>query len=288
MVTIKNDTLTLLVDERGAEMTSLRTADGREVLWSADPKVWGRHAPLLFPVVGALGNGVYRHGGQTYAMDQHGFARDGAFVVESREPDAATLLLRDTPASRAIYPFAFALRVGYRLRGNTVEVRYTVDNLAREEMLFSIGAHPGFACPMGPGEDYSDCFLEFEEPETLGTRLLNASSRVAPELHPFLQGERVLPLGSDTFRRGAFILEGFRSQAVTLRGGKSGHAVRVAFPGFPYLGIWAMPGAPFVCIEPWFGVADLEGFEGEFADKAGVMRLAPGGTFRCAHTITVE
>ena len=285
MIILENGELTLEVTPRGAEMESLKRG-GAEVLWEANLAFWNRHAPVLFPIVGGVGDS-YLHRGRRYPMGQHGFARNGVFTVERQSADEVTLLLRDTEETRVFYPFAFELRIGYKLAGPAVEVSYQVDNPAAGELLFSIGAHPGFRCPLLESLSYEDYSIEFDEPETLDAHFL-INNQLSLKTEPVLRGERRLRLHSHIFDRGALIFKGLRSAGCTLKSDRGGPQVRVEFPGFPYLGLWAVPGAPFVCIEPWFGVNDPEGFAGEFAEKPGVLRLGPGESFECAHKIVVE
>ncbi len=115
MITLKNQYLTVLINEFGAELTSVKDTSGLEYIWQADPSFWKRHAPILFPIVGRLKDNQYDYQGKTYQMTQHGFARDNQFKVESQLPTKVSLVLRPTDETLAKYPFKFELRIIYEL-----------------------------------------------------------------------------------------------------------------------------------------------------------------------------
>ncbi len=285
---IANAFLTATVRESGAELCSLKGADGMEYMWRADPAIWGRHAPILFPVVGKLAGDRFLFEGKRYAMGQHGFARDMAFEPVNQGPDSLAYRLLPSPETRARYPFEFALFVRYRLEGNCLTVGYEVRNEGEGVMSFSIGAHPAFALAWGEGDRVEDYYLEFETAESADTHTLDDHKLLSDVTRPVLRGEKRLPLRRDMFDHDALILLDLRSERVSLRSQRHNRRLTVAFPGFPHLGIWAKPGAPYVCIEPWHGHVDPAGVDGLLVNKPGIIMLAPGEAFECAHGITVE
>ncbi len=289
-VMIENDKLSVGSRAAGAELTSIRLkACGTEYLWQADPKHWNRHAPLLFPIVGSVVNNQYSYGGRQYTLKNHGFARDSEFEIAQESGDAVTYRLVSSPESLAMYPFRFVLEVSYRLEGNAVVVGWRVENADKKEMVFSIGAHPAFNCPIVAGDSFEDYFLEFEKSEVLDRQYVNgANLLIAGKSEPFLRNERIKQLSPGMFADGAFILDGVKSSSVALKGRKTGKSVTVSFPGFPQLGIWAPPGAPFVCIEPWYGIAESTDFTGDLTNKRAALRLEPGGLFESEYRISVE
>ena len=258
----------------GAELASLRDPQGREYLWQADPAIWPRHAPNLFPMVGRLNGDLLRHGGQTYPMKQHGFARDGTFEVMETGDDFVRLRLCDSQETRARYPFAFELEVAYRLEGGRLQVGYSVCNPGTEPLPVSLGGHPAFAWSLPDGGARSDHVVVFGQHEPgpihrLSGGLLNPTALPTP-----VQDDR-LPLSDDLFADDALIWTQLASRKVALVS-PNGAQVAVTFDDFPMLGIWSKPGAHFVCLEPWQGHADTVGFAGDFADKPGVALVAPG------------
>lgn len=286
--TLENDRLTVRVDRHGAEIVSVRDPQDIEFIWQADPAVWKRHAPILFPIVGRLHNDRLRIGDREYTMTQHGFARDSVFDLVDRGECGLALELRDSPATRETFPFAFALRVEYRLDGNRLGVAYTVTNPADNALHFSIGAHPAFACPIGcDGGEFSDYVLAFNRRET-ATRWRLEDGLVAETEERFLDDQDVLGLSEDLFAADALVFKGLSSDTIRLESPRSPHRVTMECPGFPYLGIWSKPGAPFVCIEPWHGIADAQGFDGPFEEKEGVIGLDPKVSFRIGYTLIFE
>jgi galactose mutarotase-like enzyme len=285
-VTLEDGALRLTVARVGAEMQSLRRADSPvEYLWQGDPASWGRSAPHLFPVVGRLKRDTFVHQGKAYTLGQHGFARDREFAVEGRTATGATFVLHDDADTLAIYPFRFRLAVAYRLAGGTVEITYGVENAGGEEMPFSIGAHPGFRCPLSGSERFEEYVVEFERAET-ARRYPVEDGLVSRRGEPFLSGESAIPLGTRTFERGALVFKELTSRRARLVGRQSGHGVDLTFAGFPFFALWGRPGAPFVCLEPWCGVADAPDASGRLEDKEGVVRLPPGRTF--TRTLTIR
>lgn len=285
---IRSAVLQVSVKNKGAELCSLRAADGTEYLWQADPAVWPRHAPLLFPIVGRLANDKYTLGSRTYEMKQHGFARDCDFELAQRAPDRLGFRLTSTSATRKTYPFDFTLWVRYSLAGNALDVEYEVVNNGTDLMPFSIGAHPGFALSWGSGDRIEDYYLQFERAETADSRLLDGNHLLSSETAPALKNQKKLPLTRSLFYRDALIFLDLKSTKVSLCSDKHARKLTVEFPGFPFLGIWAKPAARFVCIEPWFGHADPADAGGPIVNKPGIIKLRGGRSFRCTHRIVVD
>jgi galactose mutarotase-like enzyme len=284
MKSIANKFLTVQINEQGAELCSIKGADGFEYLWQADPAVWARHAPVLFPIVGKLRNGSYELNGKTYELSPHGFARDISFELITESKTLLVFQLLPTDQTLKSYPFKFALNIIYQLNGNSLEIGYEVQNNGTDVMPFSIGAHPGFTLP-GP---IDECFLEFEKAETLSTRLLGPAGLISEETAPVLENASRLPLSKTLFDRDALIFMDAKSEKITLGAKNSSRQLTVEFPGFPQLGIWSKPGAPFVCIEPWYGYADTEQPYGDITNKPGILLLPAGETFTCTHRVIVQ
>ncbi|MFD1470076.1 aldose 1-epimerase family protein [Hymenobacter caeli] len=286
---LANDHCRAAFAAHGAELTSFAAA-GREYVWAADPAVWGRHAPVLFPIVGRLPGDTYLHQGQAYTLGQHGFARDQAFAVLRHSATELAFRLTDSADTRANYPFAFALDITYTLRGTALAVRWDVRNPAGapEELLFSIGAHPAFCCPLRPGqEQFEDYYFEFDHPVTLRRQLLRGGLRTG-ETAPVLHQQTALPLTYALFADDALVLAHYDFTRLALRAHGSPHFVRLRFDGFPYLGLWTKgPGAAFVCIEPWHGVASPVGPPQELRDKEGILTLGPGQGFAATYEIEI-
>ena len=277
IATIENDELRIRVKSRGAELTSVYDKkNGYEYLWQGDPAVWGGQSPILFPIVGRLIDDRYRLNGVSYTMPKHGFARKSEWTPLETTDDSISFRLSESEETLACYPYAFDLTVTFTLSGRRLTVTHAVKNKNDGVMYFSLGAHPGFNCEIGD-------VLAFCENETLDTEKIDlVRSLRLPDAVPVLRDEKEIVITKDIFNEDALIFHGMRSQEITLRahGGKKN--VRFDFGGSPYLGIWAKPGAPYVCLEPWWGVNDDGRARADLSQKDAIQSLAAGETFTCA------
>jgi galactose mutarotase-like enzyme len=278
--------LAVKVDPLGAQMSALQDRAGRDLLWDGDPAVWAGRAPLLFPVVGALAGGRYRLGAQSYPLPRHGFARVKRFDVVDSSAEAATLRLNADAATLEVYPFRFELDVRFKLEGPTLSVTTSVRNLGEGDMPASVGYHPGFRWPLPFGRPRSSHFIEFALDEPEAVRRLNAAGLLTTERHPTPVSHRRLTLEDALFKDDVIIFDQVRSRHVTY-GADEGPRLQVSYPDAPYLGIWTKPHAPFICIEPWHGVADPEGFTGDFRNKPGIVTVAAGAVLSARLIVTL-
>jgi galactose mutarotase-like enzyme len=273
-VTIGNGQLSATVSAKGAELQSLIPAGSQDVMWSGDPAVWGWHAPNLFPIIGGLADDVLIHGGKSYPIKQHGFLRHSVLEIVRQEADACAFRLTDTDETRAQYPFAFALTVTYRTIDDRLAVELSLHNPAAVTLYANIGLHPAFRRPLGDAARDAHVVL-FDKLEPAPIRRL-AGRQIDPEPKPTPVQGRVLHIADSLFDADAIIFDRLASRKITY-GAPGGPAVELDFPDFPDLGIWAKPGpTPFLCLEPWQGMASPQGFAGEFADKPGIVALAAG------------
>lgn len=283
--TLRSPDLSVKVSTHGAELQSLKMADGLELLWQADPKVWARHAPHLFPIVGRLKNDTLRHEGKTYNMTPHGFARDLEFTCAAHSDTQCTLLLKDSEQTHARYPFAFELLITHALEGNTLAITYALRNPVHTELLASVGTHPAFNWPLKPGAERTAHSMTFERDEPAPIRRV-AGGLIKALTFPTPVKNRVLHLANELFVDNVVIFDELNSRALTYSA-PGAPKIHVQFPDFPHLGIWTKPGAGFVCIEPWQGHASPEDFDGEFRAKPGVIAIAPHSERSWRYTITV-
>ncbi len=277
--------LRCVVSTRGAELRSLLDTQVQdEYIWQRSETVWGDSAPILFPFVGRLRNGAYLHNGKRYAMPIHGFARHAEFSVIDQHEQGATLILRDSPETFACYPFRFVLRVQFMLEKHCLHVAYTVENPGDQPLLFSLGSHPGFRLPPTT-RGLSDWMLAFSDTEKNECYRLDGDllSRT-PEPLNFVQ-RNAIPLSAGLFEHDALIFKQVRSQHVRLMHRSGRVRLSVATGGTPSLGLWARPGAPYVCIEPWHGYDDDSTGGGELKTKPGIVTLEAGGVFRTAYAV---
>lgn len=276
--------LTVTVNHQGAEVCSVKNKSGLEFIWQAEKQVWPRHAPVLFPIVGKLKNNRFIHEGKPYELGQHGFARDREFRLLSRTDSECVFELAADDDSKQHYPFDFIFRIRYFLKGNTLVTDYTVTNPSGTTIIFSVGAHPGFICPLLPDERMEDYYLEFEHADLYTTGLANGL-RTDERRKPVMSDNR-LPLTPGLFDNDALVFEDSQIHSVSLRSSASACAISLRCDNWPYFGIWSKPGAGFVCLEPWYGIADRTDASGNLAEKQGCMSLSPGESFDCRFSLT--
>ncbi|AZP92595.1 aldose 1-epimerase family protein [Enterococcus mundtii] len=289
-VIIQNDQLIAEISEHGAELISLKSKEhDLEYIWQGDPKYWGRHAPVLFPIVGRLKNDQYVYQGKTYSMGQHGFARDMDFEVAEHEQERAKFVLKSTPETKENYPFDFELVLVYELGGDGITVHYHVENIGEEEMYFSIGGHPAFNVPLEEGLTFEDFYLAFS-PRKSRLRLPLAGPFIDMEQKTIGQTNTNLALFRELFDQDALVFETRGLNAYSIRSEKSSHSVTLSYKDMPYVGIWSPypKEAPFVCIEPWFGIADTVDSNGQLNEKAGINQLGAHELFKTKYSITVK
>jgi galactose mutarotase-like enzyme len=285
MIEIANRESVACVRERGAELASLRVG-GDEVIWQSRPEVWSGSAPILFPIVGRLKGGAFTHLGRRYELAKHGLVRTRELAVEQRTLDTVTLLMGADDETRASYPFEFEFRVTFSLIPRGLRVAYEVLNLGDEEMLFSLGSHPAIRLDLetAPLQDY---YVELSEPETLG-RYRIVDGLLSHTKEPFLNSEREIPLSAELFEQDALIFRSIRSESVAVRCRRNARVVRVDTGGAPDLGLWAKPGADYVCVEPWWGHDDPMDVDGELGRKPSIRALSPGAAFHTAITLRLS
>jgi galactose mutarotase-like enzyme len=286
--TISNGKIEATFEDRGAELLSIRDAEGEEFVWQGEKKYWAYHAPHLFPVVGRLIDDTLHHEGRHFNMVRHGFARVSDFEVAASTSDTVSFRLASSDDTLKAYPFRFEFFVTYMIKEVSLEVEYRVKNRDDGPIWFSVGGHPAFLAPRNEGEEFTDYYIEFSTRETLMSKRILPSGFMARNLVSLGTKER-LDLSVSLFDDDALVLGDLSENTVWLKSTKSNKAIRFDFSGFPLLGIWTKTGgAPFICLEPWFGHADYEDFFGDFSHKEDNVRLDKDGEFRASFTITLE
>ena len=285
---IKNEHIKVKIKSFGAELNSLQKIDeDLEYIWQGDSKYWNRHSPILFPIVGRLKNDSYTYQNQKYNMTQHGFARDKEFEVIKNEADFMEFRLKSDEKTLEIYPFSFELYLSYKLEKNSLIVSYKVINKSDDKMLFSIGAHPAFNWTLKEDEKKEDYFLEFENIKETKRYFLNDKGLVYKQEDLKITDNKIV-LNEELFKNDALVFNDSNIKILTLKNSNNKNFVKLKFRNFPYLGIWSKPsGAPFVCIEPWFGVADDENSIQNFEEKKGLISLQKNEIFSCFYSIEV-
>lgn len=289
LYTLENEGLIIVASTYGGELHSItEKSDNTEYLWTGGEEFWKYHAPILFPIVGKVNNGKYKVDGVTFQLPQHGLARTKEFVMIEKTKDSMTFQLSYSNETLKVYPYKFILRIKYTLLKNSVTTSYTVVNEDNKEIFFSIGAHPAFMCPIKSGEVMEDYYFEFNKKENSSKMLLNEEGYLLHEREECLKNSDIIPLSLDLFKNDALIFDDLKSNKISLKSKNHNKSLTMDFTGFPYMGLWTKnTGAPFVCIEPWYGHADYYDFEGDFREKESIMKLEVGGEFNSSYTVIV-
>jgi galactose mutarotase-like enzyme len=286
---LENDILKISVTSAGAELVEIiYKPTGINYLWSGDSTIWGRKAPVLFPIVGKVKNNQYTYKGKTYTLPQHGFARDKEFKVVEQKSNSIALSLTSDTSTLEVYPFQFELQITYQLEGAKLSTIYKVINKDSDEIYYSIGAHPGFTCPLYSNESYSDYRLVFNQKEQLSRVLLQGGLRSKDyESIVLTENQKTLPLTMDLFEvKDAIVVKNLKSDVIRLESKNHSHGLEFSFKNYPWFGIWSKPG-PFVCLEPWMGVADHIEATGELTEKEAIQKLASGFTATYQFDVTI-
>ncbi len=273
-VRLRSPRLSAEISPHGAELQRLQDEEGRDLLWDGDPRFWTGHAPILFPVIGCVAGDRIRVDGEDYPMAKHGFARHREFAVAEHAEDAVTFRLEADDGTRKSYPFDFRLDIRFALEGAALVVEAGLHNTGDRPLPASFGFHPALRWPLPYGGERAMHRVRFERDELAPIRRIGADQLVRPAPEPTPVEGDLLEVRDELFRDDALIFDRLASRSA-LFGAPGSRAVRVGFPAMPMLGIWTKPGAGFLCIEPWQGMADPQGFAGAFRDKPGVIEVAP-------------
>ncbi len=280
-IVLQHDGASAAISRRGAELRQW-SVDGRDLLWNAEGVWWDAVSPLLFPIVGRAHRRRLHIDGREYAMSIHGFIAEQAFEVLEVSANRAKLRAKDTAATREGYPFPFQFDVTYELTDRELIRTVEISNPGTRELPYAFGTHTGFAWPFAGGRQ-EDYVVEFEHEESPLIPVTTPNGLFAPEQRAApLEGKR-LPLSPEVFSKDALCFFNTNSRKVTFS--RPGHgAIAVTVENLPHWGIWSRYGsqfpssAPFLCIEPWSGYGDPEGFEGDIRDKPSMRFLKPGET----------
>jgi len=273
MITLENQYLKVKLADKGAELQGLYSKETElEYLWNADPKFWAKHSPVLFPIVGSLKDNSYTFQGKHYTLPRHGFARDQVFIAEQQSDTEAIFSLKQTAETLKVYPFNFELKLKYELIDRKLNLTYEVKNTGKSAMYFSLGAHPAFAVPNTPKTVYEDYYLAFNDDEKL-TYWKLADGLVEKETENIDLNGHKLNLKPELFDNDALVFKTLQSNCISLLNNKNDYGLHFHFEDFPFFGIWAAPHAPFVCLEPWCGVADSVDHNQDLVRKEGIIKL---------------
>ncbi len=289
---LENNMITVKFDTLGGGIVSIQDSNGLEYLWQGDPAYWSGQAPVMFPICGSLRDKKARIGdGLTCTMERHGLVRKSEFTYAGRTEDSITFSICSDEESKARFPYDFELQITYILKEKTVTTSYKVINRTSVPMPFFIGGHPGFNCPLLPGEKFEDYVIEFEKPEIAqcpesipATGLINVDNRLT-----VLNKESVLPLKHSYFSVDALVFDRLKSRSARLTNPATGKGIKMDFADFDYFILWSSSNnGPFVALEPWTGISTCNDESDVFEEKRGVKILPPGQSAVLAFDITVN
>jgi len=281
ITTISNSTIKASINTKGAELISLQNQNNKEFIWEGNPEYWGKHSPVLFPIVGTLKNNSYTFDSETYHLSRHGFARDSEFEIIIKTETQVVFSLQSTASTRKLYPFEFELQISYTVFENELIIGYKIINNDAIEMPFSIGGHPAFALSK-KFEAYS---LAFEYSENLVSYqlendLLSDKTCIIP------MENNKLPLTYSLFENDALIFKKLQSKRISILENNI-PILHLKFDDFPNFGIWTKNNAPFICLEPWLGYSDTSNCSGSIIEKEGIQFVDSKTTFECQFSIEI-
>lgn len=279
--TIRNSHLTAVINSKGAELISLKTINNKEYIWEGNPAFWGKHSPVLFPIVGTLKNNAYFYNGNEYHLSRHGFARDMEFELIEKSENNAVFSLTSSNESLKVYPFDFEFQIIYTLDKNKLIIAYSIINNSSDTMPFSVGAHPAFALP----KSFNSYSLAFEHEEDLISYALE-NDLLSDTVSAIKMTDSTIPLSYSLFEKDALIFKELRSKKITILENETS-LLQVQFNDFPNLGIWTKENAPFLCIEPWLGYSDTIHSTGNILEKEAIQLLESKKSFECNFSIEI-
>lgn len=283
-IILENNCLRISISNLGAELQEvINKKSSKNILWNGSPDFWGRKAPVLFPIVGKLKENTYYVDGKMYSLPQHGFARDCVFETKSVSTSSGVFILKSTSESKEVYPFDFELEIEYVLQENVLVTKYKVRNVDTKNMYFSIGAHPGFSID---SDIFSSCSLYFDTEENLNRFKLENGLLTKNTEHISLE-KRELKLNYALFKYDALVFKNMQSNSISLMNADGKKELTFHAKHFPFYGIWTKENAPFICLEPWHGIADSVDTTQILSEKEGIIELITNEVFQCEFSIEV-
>lgn len=288
MYSIENDTLRVAIDPVGAELSSIiKKFTKAEYIWQGNPEIWSSQAPVLFPIIGGLKQGRYIFNNQTYQLPKHGFIRyNKDLKVYQQSDEKVSFTLESSEKTLAAYPFQFVFEISFELLENEIKVTHLIKNVDSQTMYFSVGGHPAFNCPLYPEEEYNDYYISLVNGTGDKSYLLTDDGLITENTVPVFTNNQI-QLTPNLFNNDALIFKNIKANEAVLHHNTKGAIVRMKFEDFPDLGIWAKPKAPFVCLEPWLGYADVEHTTQQLIEKEGIQRLEQGEIHYSTYTIEI-
>lgn len=269
--TLKNSFISLSVNSFWAEINSLLFKN-REVIYQKEKKFWQRQSPVLFPIIGGLKNGQYTFWWEKFLLSQHGFARDMEFNCFLHDDKELHFVLKSNEETRKKFPFDFELYIRYFVFEKSVKVEYEVKNLSDSEMFYSLWWHPAFNIWAKIDWYLIDFWKNMTNERVFrldNNHLFNENNY---EKFPIQTENNLLHLNEKLFINDAMIFKDLTIKNLDFCY-KDQKIFAFHYENFPHLGIWKQKDAPFICIEPWDGYADLSSTSWNLQEKAGIQML---------------
>lgn len=302
---LSNEYLRVTIASQGAQIISVKTANNRECMWTAEKELWDYHAPVLFPWTGRIKNKTFTKDGVLFKADIHGFIRDEQFVCTEQSATSARFQKNSDDSTRCRFPYDFCFTQNFTLNGNTLRQTVSVTNTGKETMPFGLGYHPGFLCPFEKGKEAKDYSLFFDKVQKNAKCVVITQDGFATEkLNDFMTGESSIQLSDTFFSENSVCLTGLDSASVVLCETSSNahlpkerqnavcssalQAIEVGLSGFPFLLVWTAKSEKmrFLCIEPWHTLPDFAEADAEWKKKKNLLHLAAGKTFSSTLLLT--
>ena len=299
---LENEQIKAEIESFGAELKSLvDRKTGQEYMWEADPAFWGKTSPILFPFIGKLEGAGFLHEGKRYGIEKHGFARDMEFTAAAREGDQITFFMESNEETLQKFPFDFRLEVTYVLKGKGLLENWRIVNKGADTMYFSIGGHPAFACPPvddreDTGTRRTDCFLKlydeslrpFGKKEVQSTEIMVPEGLLSGAQFPLQVEDSMIKVGEHLFDKDALCLEKQGVGAVGICDAGGREYIRLE-ADCPVWGIWSVPDskASYICLEPWWGICDSRGYQGNLKDRPYTNSLEAEGICEQGFTVRI-
>jgi galactose mutarotase-like enzyme len=285
---IDNGQLCVNISTAGAELQSIKTADGTEYLWQGNNQYWGDRAPNIFPYVARLTNENYTYRGATYHLPIHGFAPTATFAVTDESSESITFTLESNPVYYEMYPFLFRFSIRYYLEDQTLHVDFIVENRDAKTMYFGIGGHPGINVPLEDGLTFEDYYLEFPNSSMRRVEFTPACFITGKD-DPFEVNNNRYPLHHSMFDDDAIVLKGVGGRT-KLASDKGRRSVTLIAPDLPVYGFWHMPrtDAPYICLEPWSSLPSRQDVVEDLQTQQDLIVLEAGKTYQATWSLEIR
>ena len=292
LYSIENEFVKASFSTKGAELCSMiLKSDNSEYVWQAEPKVWARHAPLLFPIIGRLKDGEYTFDGKTYKSTQHGFGRDSEFEVFSKEENAITFVLNPNELSAQMYPFAFELQICYVLDGTTLKKTHTFINKDDKALYYEVGGHDGYNICLEEGEVMSDYYLDFGELDAIHPLCLDENVLILKDTYTIPLQDGKLKVNMELFKQDALMIHNIPVHTISLKSTKSDRMIKIDFDDFKTIGIWTKYmdfDTNYICLEPWSTLPDCAYLGKEIEEKIDIRKVEAGQSDVLSFSVTIK